>query len=716
MDPLRAGEVMLLQDGFRYLCDRDCRARFLGGERAHDAFYRDRASRPPPAPRPEPTTGRIRTGDPIDLAPLLHDPGPVPVTALPRPWLGATAAVAAIALAAMSTSALLAGLSTLLTCVAAGAALAASWRARADVGWLAWAVGPAGAILAANAALLARLEDERAWLGLVGAAVAAGAMVARSWLDARMRQPVDAVVRELAHRLPPTVRVPVHDEANPVEVKLVEVETSRVRTGEEVLAIERETVAVDGIVKAGEAFALLHPGARTPVRRVPGDPLLAGARITEGAVRIMATRVGDDRAAARPTRFGAASGNDAAPIARLAGEMTRWGGIAALAGAALAVGMTDGSGTAAQLSAAAAVLLAAPLLAVRRSAELPLVAAGATSAARGIAFHGARALDTAGRVRVAALGARGIVTEGELEVVEIHPIDDADPDAVLALAAAAEAAAEGHPIARAVQRFAEARGISHESVRRATAVVGRGVTALAPGGEPLVIGNRRLLLDEGVSVAVADSEAARAEARGHTTVFVGLGGRVRAVISLQDTVRPGARAAVQRIFDLHVEVVLLSGDHRTTVEAIARNLDVGNVRAELLPEERGAEVQQLRETGGAVAVVGRPSHDDLALSAADVPVVVGAAGGAAGERAVALATDDVRDAAAALWIARAARGGAWRALGTCLGAGGLLVVAAAVGLAPPAVAAMLALVVDSVALAAGPRLLRRVALRVPARS
>jgi len=771
VDPLRAGAVMLLEDGFRYLCDVDCRGRFLDGERAHDAFYRQRASRPPPEPRRDPTTGRIRTGDPVDLEPLRHEPGPLPEARVPFPWIGAGASLGAIAVGAVAASATLALAAAALTWVAAGAALQASWRARRDVGSLAWAVGPAGAALAAFAALLGRIEDDRAWAGLVGAGIAGGAVVARAWLDASMQKPVADVVRALPHLLPRTVRVPVKDDTNPVEVTFIEVETARVRTGEEVLAIGGETVAVDGVVKAGEAWAFLYPGSTTAVRREPGDPLLAGARVKEGAARILATRVGDDRALVRPARFGAATGADAAPLPRIAARVTSWGGVAALGGAFVALAMADGSGAGAQLSAAAAVLVAAPLLAARRAAELPLVAAAAMSAARGVAYHSARALDAAGRASVAALCTRGIVTEGELEVVEVHCLGAARRDRglrregseqglmreaseqglrrevsetgprreaseqglrgfrrsssappspeegpIVALAAAAEAAAETHPIGRAILRHAEARGIAPESVRRATFLPGRGVTALAPGGEALVIGNRRLLLAEGVSVAVADAEAARAEARGYTTLFVGLGGRVRAVISMQDSPRPGARAAVQRIFDQHIEVVLLSGDHRTTVETLAQKLDVANIRAELLPEERGTEVQRLRETGGTIAVVGRAKHDEAALAAADVPIALGAAGSSAGERTVALATDDVRDAAAALWIARAARTGAWRAFTACIVGGGVLVAAAALGLAPPAFAAPLALVVDSFALAAGHRLLRRVELRVPARS
>lgn len=713
VDPLRAGKVILLEDGFRYLCDDQCRARFLDGERDHDVL-RDRPSPAPPAPRRDPSTGAIRTRDARELAPLRHKPGPLTVPVVPAPWIGLGAAAVAVALGIFAASPILAIASAAATWIAAGAAVVASAEARNDVGLMAWLLGPLGAALAAVAALETVFADPTHWLALSGAGVAAGAMVVRAWLDAQSHRPVTIAARRLAHALPPTVRTAVPDERSPIDVSFLEVETKKVRTGEEVLAVEGEIVAVDGVVEAGEAWVRPHAGASSPLRRLPGDPVLAGAKVTEGALRIVATRVGDDRAMVRPARFGAGRGREAAPIARFVLSITRWGGLAALLAAAAGV-IVAGSDVAAQLATVAAVLLAAPLFALRRSAELPLVAGAAAAAGRGIVFQNARALDTAGRAAVAALCARGSVTEGDLEVVEVHAIGDADVEALIAYAAAAEAEAESHPIAAAIRDLAESRGIAPDSVRRATHFPGQGITALAQGGEPFVIGNRRLLLTEGVSVAVADAEAQRAESRGHTALFIALGGHVRAVLSLRDEVKPGARAAVQRIFDLDVEVVLLSGDHRPAVEVLAHAVDVANVRAELLPREQGEEVERLRETGGVVAAVGRARHDDAALAAADVPVVLGAAGDAVSERAVALASDDVRDAAAALWIARAARNGAWRAVAMSVGLGSLLLAVVALTLPVPAVAALCGLSIDAFALRGGGRLLRRIDLRIPAR-
>ncbi|MEM1418556.1 MAG: HAD-IC family P-type ATPase, partial [Myxococcota bacterium] len=343
----------------------------------------------------------------------------------------------------------------------------------------------------------------------------------------------------------------------------------------------------------------------------------------------------------------------------------------------------------------------------------PLLAAAASAAARGIVFHDARSLEDAGRVTTAAVTTTGTITRAELEVVEVHALTREPLEPLVAYAASAEVAAGDHPIARALRRYAQAHGIAPESVRRATHAPGRGVAATTTGGERLLVGNRQLLLGEGVSAAIAEADATRAEERGQTALFLALGGKVRAVLALRDEVRPGARAAVQRLFDQRAEVVLLSGDSRATVEALARQVDVTNVKAELLPEERGEEVRRLREQG-VVAAVGVPGLDAPALEAADVPVHLGAAGSPEVERGVALTSHDIRDAAAALWIAGAARREAWRGLGIAVGVGGFLVATAALGWLPPAAAAVCAVGVDVIVLRAGARLLRRTALRLPA--
>jgi Cu+-exporting ATPase len=474
---------------------------------------------------------------------------------------------------------------------------------------------------------------------------------------------------------------------------------------------------VDGVVQAGEGRVLPYPSATTPLRRGIGDPLLAGATVVEGALRVLATRVGDERSLPRLARFGPRHERKASALLRLSAFVARFGGLCALGLALLVVLISNRSGgSSGPLAAASAVLLSAPLLALRRAAESPLRAAAAMAGARGIVFHSAGALDTLGRTTLVAMSPHGVLTETRPEVVELHTLDASDKDELMAIAAAAEVAASNHPITDALDRFARERGLPELEVRRPVYHPGRGVTAISPQGQPFVIGSRRLLLEEGVSVAAADAEAARAEASERTPIFISLDGRVRAIMTLHYELRVSARPAIQRLYDLGLEVVLLTGDQRGAVQALAAGLDIEHLKAELLPEERGQEVRSLRGAGGTVAVLGRAGEDEPALAAADAGIVFSAAGGAAVERAVALVGDDVRDAAAALFIARAARDSAWGAVAVAGAAFALIVAAAGAGLIVPGIAALLTVGVDAYCLPAGTRLMHRIALRLPARS
>jgi P-type E1-E2 ATPase len=433
-------------------------------------------------------------------------------------------------------------------------------------------------------------------------------------------------------------------------------------------------------------------------------------------VRVLATRIGEDRSLARALRAGNVHPREGAPFVRLCRELSRWGGLGSLVLALGIVLLTGSKDSLVPLTAASAILIAAPWLAVRRAAEWPFAAAATAAAARGVVFQNGASLELAGQVAVVAMSPHRTLTEGNPDVVEVHTLGGENPDLLLGLVAAAEQAAIEHALARAIVEYTLARGIALAEVRRSVIIHGRGVTALGPNGEEVIVGSRRLLLDHGVSVAVAEAHAARAEALGRTVVFVSVAGRVRAVLALYDQLRAGARSAVQRMFDMGLEVVLFTGGQRGPVEQLAARLDIQHIKAELLADERGQEVRSLREAGSKVAVIGHPADDNPALSAADVGVALGAAGGPSGDRAVALVGEDVRDAAAALWIARAARQGASTSVRIALTAFAAICALAISGLLEPAMAALLALAIDAHCIHAGARLLRRIALRLPSGS
>jgi P-type E1-E2 ATPase len=724
IEPLRARAVILLEDGFRHLCSPECRDRFVQGERFRRGTEPVRASASSsgggtgtdPALRAIRAKKKTRAPGGTSSSEWTAPGVPPSETAMSPPALPFAIVGTALCAGAFATSATVVGIGAVLLIAAATLAVVGPARPRHDAGWLAAATGPGAVVLATISALVAFGDRGDARLPLVGASFVAASVVLRGWLDATAARPLERIVTALRARMPARVRTPIDGTSNPLRVDARQVEAERLRAGEEVIVAEGETVPVDGVVSAGDAYVVPYPAARVPVRRRAGDPVIAGAQVTDGAIRVLATRVGEHRALLRPARFADGTADDAARITRLTARSVPFAGLAVvlLVGAGLWLGEAGG-GLAARLGAAAGVLLAIPLLALRRAAESPFVAAGATAAERGIIFQSARALDRAGRVDVAALCTHGTITEGAPEVVEIHVAGEGSADDAIAAAAAAEAAQPEHPIARAILRYVEQRGLAVTAVRRALALPGRGVTAVGAGGESIVVGSRQLLLDEGISVAALDVEAQRAEQRGLSVVFVGIERRVRAVIALRDEDRPGARAAVQRLIDLDIEVLLLSGDHRGTVEALARTLEVDHVKAELGPDERGAEIRRLREGGRVVSTIGRAGHDEAALAAADVPVVLGAAGSSEGERAVALTGDDVRDAAAALWLASAARREATRAATIAAVGGATLVLLAAFGTIGPGAVAIGAMAIDAYALPAAARLLRRIELRLPAR-
>ena len=312
--------------------------------------------------------------------------------------------------------------------------------------------------------------------------------------------------------------------------------------------------------------------------------------------------------------------------------------------------------------------------------------------ASGILYKDARSFERAAATTAVVLErARDGVARRARDRREWEPIGGADVERVLSLAAGAETAST-HPFAAAIVRAARARGVAPDHVRNANVRDGLGVTAFASTGERLVVGGRAIMLEEKIGVAVTDTRASELEAQGRSVLLVAVGDRLLGLIALQDGLRQGARAAVQKLLDAGLEPVLMSGEARDTCETIGRALDIEHVRPEILPADRGAEVRALSEGGNVVAVIGHPVGDDGALGAADVAVAMNAAGSTPGEWAVSLASDDVRDAATALAIPHAARDRARVAI--ALGATPSLVAVLAIGfgIAPIAVGPLAALV------------------------
>ncbi len=467
------------------------------------------------------------------------------------------------------------------------------------------------------------------------------------------------------------------------------------KPGEEVLIQAGDVLPVDGFVVAGEGLIMPWLGAVESVKRREGDSLLSGAQVISGKLRVRASYCGFDRAWTRLTLDARRRADVHARVARLSRALAGRGGLLAFVLGALA-GIAN-SETPSRVALTAIAAWASITTATVGSLAAVYVGRGILEGLRrGIAYRSAADWDRAGEVSIAAFCARGTLLLGEPELADLEAVGKLTEEQVLALAAGAESLST-HPVAMAIQRAAVARRIRPDAVRSPSVLPGLGVLSVASTGEALAVGSRALMLKEKISVAIAEQTIAEIEAHGREVLLVSLASKLVGVLGLQDGLRPGARAAVQRLLDAQVEPVLISGDSRETCEAIGRALDIDHIRPEIPLGDRAVEIERLAQGGVVVAVLGHPRTDEAALSAAHVAIAMPNQGAASGEWGVMLASDDVRDGALAISLARRTRNEARTGLIMAMAPGVALALAVVFGLLPAAYAPLAALIGASAA-------------------
>jgi Cu+-exporting ATPase len=422
------------------------------------------------------------------------------------------------------------------------------------------------------------------------------------------------------------------------------------KPGEEVVLNAGDRSPADAVVVAGRGLVEPWRDSTWRVVRQDGDAILAGALVLEGALRTVVRWVGNDRAWARLTVDPTRRADRHLALCKLAAWLGGTGAaLFAVAGAALAIGLHREPALAISYAAAAGAALSN----VGLSELLGLLVAGDVHRLllRGICFRTPAALDRAGRTSIVVFCSQGSLLKGEFNVASIEPTGATSTDDLLCLIAGAYASVAS-PVGLALSRSAQAHQLRPDATRSPNYLPGLGVTAVTSTGQALVVGTRALLLERRISVASAEARIAELEALGRDVLLVALDGRWVGLVALQDTLQPGARAAVQRLLDSRVEPVLLSGDARETSRALARHMGIEHVRPEVLPEDRAQEIRRLSQTGTQVAVVGRGSSDDGALGAAQLSINIDVSGGPLERWDIDIASGDVRDAALAVTLAR----------------------------------------------------------------
>jgi P-type Cu+ transporter len=470
-------------------------------------------------------------------------------------------------------------------------------------------------------------------------------------LELRARAKTSGAIKALLGLAPVTARrVTPHGDED-VALEAVHVgDLLRVRPGEK--------VAVDGVIVEGRSSIdeSLVTGESMPLTKAAGDKVIGGTLNLSGGFVMRAEKVGKDTLLARIVEMVARAQRSRAPIQRLADQVAAWFvpaviAVALAAFAAWALFGPEPRFTYALVAAVTVLIIACPC-ALGLATPMSIMVAVGRGARSGILIRDADALQRLETIDTLVIDKTGTLTEGKPKVVGIHAAFGFDEAETLRLAASVERASE-HPLGAAIVAAAGARNLGLGEVRDFESPTGRGARGLVDGRD-VVIGNAAYLGERGIDAGSLKPAAQARREHGATVIFVGVDKRAAGLIAIADPIRPTTPEALRALSADGIRLIMLTGDNATTARAVARQLGIGEVEAEALPEQKSAFVERLRTAGRKVAMAGDGVNDAPALAAADVGIAMGGGTDAAIESAgVTLLRGDLRAILAARNLSRA---------------------------------------------------------------
>lgn len=439
-------------------------------------------------------------------------------------------------------------------------------------------------------------------------------------LETKAKAGTGEAIRTLIGLQPRTARV-IRDGAE------ADIPIEEVVVGDVVVVRPGEKLPVDGEVLEGTSAVdeAMVTGEPIPVTKTTGDTVIGATINQTGTFRYTATKVGSDTMLAQIIKLVREAQGSKAPIQRLVDEVSSYfvPAVIAIAIWSFVAWSLVGPPPAfifAMVAAVSVLIIACPC-ALGLATPLSITVGTGKGAGAGILIRSAEALETAHKLDTVVLDKTGTITKGAPALTDVLPAPGFAADEVLGLVAAVERSSE-HPLATAIISGARERGLRLEEAVAFDSVTGQGVRALVSGREVLV-GNRRLLVGAGIDPDALAADSGRLAADGKTPMLVAIGGRPAGVIGVADTLKPGSAAAVAALQARGIEVVMMTGDNRATAAAIARQVGIRRVVAEVMPEHKAREIQRLQAEGRVVGMVGDGINDAPALAQADVGSAIG---------------------------------------------------------------------------------------------
>jgi Cu+-exporting ATPase len=471
-------------------------------------------------------------------------------------------------------------------------------------------------------------------------------------LELRARSKTSKAIKALLGLAPKTARL-LRDDGTETDVPL-----ERVQVGDRLRVRPGEKVPVDGVVLEGTTSVdeSMITGEPIPVEKIKDSRVTGGTVNGTGSFVMRAERIGSDTLLAQIVRMVAEAQRSRAPIQKLADTVAGYfvPAVVLVAVITFIVWALIGPKPAmayALLNAVAVLIIACPC-ALGLATPMSIMVGTGRGATAGVLIKNAEALEVLEKVDTLVVDKTGTLTEGKPHLETVIPTSGQSKDETLYLAASLERGSE-HPLAAAIVRGAEERGLKLRDVRDFRSITGKGVVGNVDGKQ-VALGNRRLLEELGVAANKLASQSDEMRKEGQTVMFVVVEGTVAGLIGVADPVKLSTPEAIRLLHDDSVRIVMLTGDNRTTAEAVAKKLGIDEIQAEVLPEQKGEIVKRLQSDGRVVAMAGDGVNDAPALAQAQVGIAMGTGTDVAMESAgVTLVKGDLRGIAKARRLSRA---------------------------------------------------------------
>jgi Cu+-exporting ATPase len=437
-------------------------------------------------------------------------------------------------------------------------------------------------------------------------------------LELRARSQTSSAIKELLGLAPETATV-VFDDGTESEVALKDV-----AIGARLRVKANEKIPTDGVIAEGETSVdeSMVTGESIPVEKMAGDKVIGGTINGRRGFVMTAEKVGSDTLLAQIVRMVGEAQRSRAPIQRLVDVVSAYFVplVIIVAIVAFAVWLVFGSFAYALVAAVSVLIIACPC-ALGLATPMSIMVGTGHGARHGVLVKKAEALEILEKVNTIVVDKTGTLTEGKPRLQKVVALPDFNENEILRLAASLEKSSE-HPLAEAILKGAEERNIQLAKVENFESVTGKGIVGTVDGAR-ILLGNAKLMTDNRVDFQANGGRADELRALGQTVMFVAADGKPAGLVGVADTIKESAKAAIDELHRQKIEVVMMTGDNANTAEAVARNLGIDKVFADVLPEQKAEKVKELQAQGRVVAMAGDGVNDAPALAQAEVGIAMG---------------------------------------------------------------------------------------------